>query len=307
MRVYIGTGGYSNADWTGLLYPLNAAKTDYLSYYAHAFDAVELNSTFYAIAGEKAFAGLLRNSAGRLRISVKIHQDFTHQRTANADLAQRMINSPSPLRTAGVLGPFLAQFPYSFARTPDNRRYLAQLVEWFKGHALAVEFRHISWHVREVQQAFERAGLIWVSVDYPQLAGMPVSDLVLTGRTGYVRLHGRNDAQWWTGQTAADRHNYRYSDTELAVWSARILARQADCDVLYVMFENTTQGHALHNIPVLRQQLLAGGALLGQGLDDAPVTFGPRWAAQQQHDQARLQADQLSTAPVMRDLFNDGL
>jgi uncharacterized protein YecE (DUF72 family) len=264
MRVYIGTGGYSNDDWKGLLYPPDCKKTDYLRHYTQAFDSVELNSTFYAIAGEKAFAGMLRNSEGRVQIAVKLHQDFTHQRTATADLAERMMRSPQPLRDAGVLAPFLAQFPYSFPRNPANRRYLAQLVAWFKGQTLAVEFRHISWHVREVQQAFERAGLIWVSVDYPQLAGMPISDLVLTQRTGYIRLHGRNDAQWWDGKTAADRHDYRYSTAELEVWAQRILARQADCDVLYVMFENTTQGHALHNIPVLRELLHAGGAVVAQ-------------------------------------------
>jgi len=259
MSVWLGTGGYSNDDWKGLIYPENCKKSDYLSYYAQHFRAVELNSSFYAIAGEKAFAGMLRNSQHQVRFAVKLHQDFSHNRTADADLAQRMRLSPQPLRDAGMLAPFLLQFPYSFPRNADNRRYLAKLVEWFAGERLAVEFRHISWHVQEVQQAFQRAGLIWVSVDYPQLAGMPVSDLVLTQRTGYLRLHGRNDVMWWEGQSAAERHDYRYSAQELEFWAERIIARRDDFDQLYVFFENTTKGHALHNLPVLREQLRAGG------------------------------------------------
>lgn len=259
MAVWLGTGGYSNDDWRGLIYPALGKKSEYLSHYAQHFRAVELNSSFYAIAGEKAFAGMLRNSQGAVRFAVKLHQDFSHRRTADADLARRMRLSPQPLRDAGVLAPFLLQFPYSFPRNAENRRYLAQLVEWFAGELLAVEFRHISWHVPAVQQAFTRAGLIWVSVDYPQLAGMPREDLVLTHRIGYVRLHGRNDAMWWDGQSAAERHDYRYSVQELAIWAQRIFAHRAEFDQLYVFFENTTKGHALHNLPVLREQLQASG------------------------------------------------
>lgn len=286
MRVYIGTGGFSNRDWEGLLYPVPRKPTDDLHYYAQAFDVVELNSSFYAIAGEKAFAGMLNKSAQRLKMAVKLHQDFTHQRTATADLAQRMRLSPKPFREAGLLAPFLAQFPYSFARTPDNRRYLAQLVKWFAGEQLAIEFRHISWHVQEVQQAFREMGLIWVSVDYPQLAGMPISDLVLTSRTGYIRLHGRNDAQWWEGNSAAERHDYRYQDDELAVWADRIAAKRHEYDELYVLFENTTAGHALHNIPQLRALLLQRGIVLAQGLDEAPLSLAQR--IQQQALTARM-------------------
>ena len=55
---------------------------------------------------------------------------------------------------------------------------------------------------------------------------------------------------------------------ELRRWADRIIARRDDCDVLYVLFENTTQGHALHNIPVLRQMLRDAG--LAVGTDPAP-------------------------------------
>lgn len=259
--IYIGTGGYSNEEWLGLLYPEDAKKTEFLKYYSEEFNAVEVNSSFYNIPGHKAFAGMVEKSSGQVQFCVKIHQDFTHTRKVDENLVERMIDSPRPLMEANVFGMFLAQFPYSFHRTPQNRRYLDQLASWFEGQPLAIEFRHISWHIEEVRDAFAARGIVFVSVDYPQLAGMPISDLHLSTqaskRRGYIRLHGRNDATWWEGQSAAERHDYRYTPAELKTWADRIQAAHLQPeDELYIFFQNTTKGHALINIPQLKKALL---------------------------------------------------
>ncbi len=277
MRIWLGTGGFSNAEWHGLLYPHNAKPTQYLAEYAHAFDAVEINSTFYHIAGQKALAHMLETTQGRVQFCFKIHQAFTHSRDADAPLMQRMQQTADVLRQAGKLGPFLAQFPYSFARTSENRRYLAQLIAWFtqdtrfKEDRLAIEFRHASWHCEPVQAAFSAQGLIWASVDYPELNGLPSSGFITTGRVGYVRLHGRNTEQWWSGNSAAERHDYRYDDAELRDWAQVILAKQSKLDTVYVFFENTTKGHALYNAPVLRNLLQKGGAAIDQPMINEPA------------------------------------
>ncbi len=77
MELYLGTGGYSNDDWLGLLYPEGAKSADYLNIYAQHFNAVELNSSFYNIPGTKAFAGMVRKSEGRVRFAVKLHRSMT--------------------------------------------------------------------------------------------------------------------------------------------------------------------------------------------------------------------------------------
>lgn len=142
VELYLGTGGYANDDWVGLLYPEQSKQSDWLGIYARHFNAVELNSSFYAIPGVKAFAGMLNKSEGKVRFAIKLHQSMTHTRDAEAGLYTRLRESVAPLREAGVLGPFLAQFPYAFKRTPANRRYLQELAQRFEGEALAVEFRH---------------------------------------------------------------------------------------------------------------------------------------------------------------------
>ena len=261
MKVYIGTGGYTNDDWIGenLLYPPGTKQTDFLSVYAQHFDAVELNSSFYGIPGLKAFEGMARKSAGRTRFAVKLNKVFTHDRAPQDSDFDRMLQSPQPLREAGVMGPYLAQFPYSFHRTPGNRTYLRELAERFAGHELAVEFRHQGWDRPEVRDGLREFGLIWVSPDYPPVAGVPEPTLHLTAPVAYLRLHGRNSGNWWSGESAAERHDYRYQQAEMDEWADKIAFVDGEVDELYVFFENTTKGHALKNIPMLRQALNARG------------------------------------------------
>ncbi|GGK22215.1 hypothetical protein GCM10008955_14640 [Deinococcus malanensis] len=260
MRVYIGCGGYSNEEWTapGLIYE-GVRKDDYLSTYAASFDAVELNSSFYAIPGLKAFEGMARKSGGRTRFAVKLNKVFTHDRAPTDVDFDRMLQSPEPLREAGIMGPYLAQFPYSFHRTADNRKYLHMLSERFAGRELAVELRHASWDKPEVREGMAEFGLIWVSPDYPPVGGMPEPQVHVTGDVGYLRLHGRNSGSWWEGQSAAERHDYLYSRTEMDEWAEKIAFVNDELAELYVFFMNTTRGHALKNIPMLREALNARG------------------------------------------------
>ncbi len=260
MRVYIGCGGYSNDDWTapGLIYE-GVRKDDYLATYSGHFDAVELNSSFYAIPGLKAFEGMARKSGGHTRFTVKLNKVFTHDRAPTDTDFDRMLQSPEPLRDVGVMGPYLAQFPFSFHRTPENRRYLGMLTERFTGHELAVELRHASWDKPEVREGMSELGVIWVSPDYPPLGGMPEPQVHVTSDVGYLRLHGRNKGSWWEGQSAAERHDYLYNRAEMDEWAEKIALVNDDLSELYVFFQNTTKGHALRNIPVLREALNARG------------------------------------------------
>lgn len=251
MELYLGTGGYSNDDWKGLFYPEETKPADYLNIYAQHFNAVELNSSFYAIPGLKAFQGMVEKSQKRVRFSVKIPQEMTHQRNADDELYKRLLESVQPLREVGMLGPFLAQFPYSFHRNPENRLYLKALVDKFTGEKLAVEFRHHSWDNPEVRQACKQLGLIFVSVDYPNLQGLPKSGLHITTDIAYIRMHGRNRATWWEGKDQSERHDYAYTLEELKPWVLQMKAHEEDLNQVYIMMQNTTKGHALKNLKML--------------------------------------------------------
>ena len=266
MELYLGTGGYSNDDWNGIFYPEDAKSSQYLGLYAEHFNAVELNSSFYNIPGTKAFAGMVKKSDAKVRFAVKLPSAMTHSRDADTDLYQRLFESVEPLREAGMLGPFLAQFPYSFHRTPENRVYLKSLTERFTaaGEALAVEFRTADWHLPEVYDALRKSGLIAVSVDYPPLPNMPKPKLLETSSTAYIRLHGRNERTWYGGKSAAERHDYLYSKDELQPWVRAVV--ESELEQVFIMFLNTTKGHALKNLKMM-------GELFAEAGIDAPMSL----------------------------------
>jgi uncharacterized protein YecE (DUF72 family) len=47
-EIRIGTSAFTAAGWAGSFYPKGMKSTEYLSFYATRFDAVELDNTFYA-------------------------------------------------------------------------------------------------------------------------------------------------------------------------------------------------------------------------------------------------------------------
>ena len=243
-QLYLGTGGFSNEDWVGMFYPPNLKKTQWLEHYSHAFNAVEINSTFYGVPAQKTMSGMLERSKGRVLFCAKLHQSFTHDFTADAAAAERFKFTVAPLVEAGRLGALLAQFPFSFKNTTDSRAYLATLASWFQSVPLAVEFRHASWDRDAAYQFLADLGLGAVSVDLPVLEGLPKS-VLRVGDYVYLRLHGRNALNWFDGKTTADKHDYLYTPAELEPWVAALHA--AKVARAFVFFENTTRGQGLQN------------------------------------------------------------
>ena len=254
MTIYLGTGGYSDPDLLGVLYPATTKKTDFLAAYSRHYSAVEINSSFYAPLGQKAFPGMVNKSQGRVKFAIKLHQDFSHRLTATAESAAAFLQAITPILAADCLASLLIQFPHGFDRTLAHRQYLANLVSWFAGLPIAIEFRHESWHIAQVYASFSQQGLSWCSVDYPDIAGLPPSRLIFTNRTGYLRLHGKN-VNWWDAHSAAERHDYRYNDTEMQAWAQTIANQKNHFDQLYIFFENTVKGHAVYNIATLARAL----------------------------------------------------
>jgi uncharacterized protein YecE (DUF72 family) len=122
-----------------------------------------------------------------------------------------------PLAAAGKLGPLLIQFPSSFQRTPEAAGYVAWLLQTFAGYPLAVELRHRSWSdVPDTAALLAEHRAVWVQIDEPKFPSSVQQDLRGGGADlYYLRLHGRNAAQWWDHAESEDRYNYFYSADEL--------------------------------------------------------------------------------------------
>ena len=112
--IRFGASGYSYEDWIGPFSPDSLEKRDFLSYYAGRFDAVEVDSTYYRIPPPSMFEAIAGKVPDHFKFCVKTPSTFTHARGKLQDTVEAFRKSVAPLIGRGLLGCFLAQFPYSF-------------------------------------------------------------------------------------------------------------------------------------------------------------------------------------------------
>jgi uncharacterized protein YecE (DUF72 family) len=75
-----------------------------------------------------------------------------------------------------------------------------------------------------------------------------------------VRFHGRNKANWWTGDNAS-RYDYLYSPGELSEWVDRIRSIIERVPVLLLFFNNHWRGNAAHDAREMRRILEERGLM----------------------------------------------
>ncbi len=242
----IGTAGWNyprgRGTWNGIFYPRRSGPRGSTSsrYYAEHFDTVEVNSTFYGQPRAEVTRAWADKTPDGFEFSVKLFQKFTHPRMFADTLKRSMRISPAdadaaaiqelaqpnladldefrrgiePLAARGRLGALLAQFPASFKSGDPEREYLMALLSSLHDFPVAVELRHRSWSdalddTLTLLNTFQAA---WVQIDEPKFR-FSIRQNYLPNIRGfyYMRLHGRNAAQWWRHDNAEDRYNYLYS------------------------------------------------------------------------------------------------
>lgn len=169
---YIGTAGYSYQDWVGNVYPAGTKKEEMLALYAREFPFSEINSTYYHMPGRKMIEAIISKTPSGFRFAVKAFQQMTHTREGGEELFSKFNSALSPLVHSDRLVCILAQFPYSFHNTRENRDYLRKFRELTPGLPVAVEFRNARWVCRETFELLKEEGLAFVCVDEPDIRGL---------------------------------------------------------------------------------------------------------------------------------------
>ncbi|RJQ62081.1 MAG: DUF72 domain-containing protein, partial [Desulfobacteraceae bacterium] len=194
--------------------------------------------------------------------AAKLNRSLTHEIDPDGwrGCVRQYRDGICPLVESRQLAAVLLQFPSSFRRISQNRRYLAELLDELAGLPLAVEFRHASWATDKVFAELERREASLVAVDTPALAPLfPRLDVVTNPEFFYVRFHGRNTAGWRSGNMQK-QFDYDYSDADLAEWTAGPLekmARQARNG--YIFFNNHVRAQAPRNADALTKKMIAHG------------------------------------------------
>lgn len=277
MDFRIGTSGWhyprGNGTWDGIFYPRRADRGrsfDELSFYAERFNSVEINATFYGQPRAAVSLAWVRRTPPGFDFSAKLYQKFTHPRLSvdSSPITQKDVDEfragIEPLAVSGRLGALLAQFPPSFRPADDAFQYLDWLLTRFRDYPMAVELRHREWsdEAARTSQLLGAHGAAWAQIDEPKFEGSIEQGFTDGTQAGastapllYVRLHGRNAAQWWTPDESEDRYNYLYSEAELrpfaeATAKARALVRKA-----YLYLNNHFAAQAVANAAMLRHLL----------------------------------------------------
>ena len=260
-------------------------KFDELAFYAEHFDTVEVNSTFYRVPAVDAVRTWAARTPAGFEFALKLYQKFTHPEmfvkatgADPADLGRKDVDefraAIEPLASAGKLGPILAQFPASFKNEPDARGYLDWLLDAFKDYRIAVELRHRSFSddPADTLALLGGYGAAWVQIDEPKFRlSIRQNRLPNVPTFYYMRLHGRNAANWWSHEHSEDRYNYLYSPEELKpiVDAAKGAAREVKKS--YVYTNNHFSAKSVANAAEIK-------ALLGQDLPgEYPEEFVERY------------------------------
>ncbi len=246
----IGLAGWDYQDWQGVVYPEGLKGTDRLTFLASLFQAVEINVTFYRAVAPHLTQCWSEAVADYhdFHFTAKILNVFTHERRLPDKEVGEFLAGLLPLLTAGRLGELLAQFPYSFHNTKENRAYLVELKRTFQDFPLAMEVRHRSWQQRAVRQFLTEVGLDFCNIDQPQVSYSLGTTVWATGPRGYLRAHGRRREKWFEfGQDRQARYDYLYPPEELAELAARTRELVDKAQDVYVIFNNHPQGQAVAN------------------------------------------------------------
>jgi uncharacterized protein YecE (DUF72 family) len=264
-RLWVGTSGYSYAEWADAgFYPPGTKSGHMLPFYARNFPITELNYTWYQMPKARALERMHQQAPADFRFAAKLTRTLTHEIDPGQwrGQAAQYRDGIAPLIQVRKLAAILLQFPPSFVRAPQNRRYLAALLDELDGLPLAVEFRHASWATDRVFAELERRRITLVAVDEPDLPGLfPRLDVVTNPGLFYIRFHGRN-AKGWRSGNMQKQFDYDYGDDELRQWADTCIAkmvRHASSGVIF--FNNHVRAQAPRNAVRLINLLIERGIM----------------------------------------------
>jgi uncharacterized protein YecE (DUF72 family) len=286
-NICVGTSSWADPGFVEEWYPPDLPAGRRLPYYAERFEAVEVNSTFYAVPAARQVSRWAEITPDGFTFDIKLHRLLSrHSAPANslppplrdgagggrvkltrkleAALIDALLEAVAPLADAGKLATFLLQLSPGFSPHEHKLDELAPLVERLAPHPVAIELRHRSWTTRgrlpRTLGWMEEHGAAWVGVDAPKgksITIMPPVDAVTTPRVAYLRAHGRNAEGYVRGRSVAERFAYRYPDDELEEIGARARELAQAAEQVRLHFNNNRGSDA----PVAAERMRE---LLGQ-------------------------------------------
>jgi uncharacterized protein YecE (DUF72 family) len=208
--LYLGTSGWSYADWEGSLYPEGLPAAARLAEYANHYATVEIDSTFYGTPRRSTVERWREIVPEGFLFAAKFPQEITHEKNlvGSEEPAYTFVQTMSLL--GDRLGPLLLQLPPSFSVEGMGvlEDFLTTLPE---GPRYAVEVRHRSWLGSDLPALLREHGVALTLIDYPLMPRMEeaTADFVYIRWLGdrrefpeghtHLRKERDDDLLWWAG------------------------------------------------------------------------------------------------------------
>jgi len=238
-QVRVGCSGWQYKHWRGDFYPADLPQSRWFGHYAHTFDTVEINNSFYRLPEATTFAKWREQAPRRFLYAVKASRFLTHMKKLK-DPEQPLSRFFENVRELGSqLGPVLYQLP---PRWPiDLERFEHFLSALPPAYRHTVEFREPSWYDDRIYELMRRYRVALCLHDMQGSA----NDKTIVGPFIYVRFHGRT------------KYAGRYEDKRLEEWADWLAARIVDGLDVFAYFNNDVGGHAPRDAVRLRDRIQA--------------------------------------------------
>lgn len=246
----VGTSGWMYKDWGATFYPPELKK-GHLSFLAHEFDTVEVNSSFYHLPLNSTFAKWKQETPDAFLFSVKLSRYITHERRLTSirqPLARFLARARSMNPKLAViliqLPPFLKYDKKTLERFVEDLRVVSARVQTHARYAL--EPRHATWMENgdDVKAVLSRRNIALVFPHSRKIPSFAPEDANITADFVYVRFHGPSEF-------AASR----YGPARLKPWAERIVRWTHEGLDVFVYFNNDIHGHAIHDARTLKRQI----------------------------------------------------
>jgi uncharacterized protein YecE (DUF72 family) len=232
--LYLGTSGWSYADWEGTLYPEALPSASRLAEYVKRFATVEIDSTFYGTPRRSTVQNWREVAPDGFLFAAKFPKEVTHEQNLvdTSSEVERFVHTMQALEDR--LGPLLLQLPPSF--TVEGMGVLEDFLSTLpQGPRYAVEVRHSSWLGSDLPALLRERGVALTLIDYPRMPRMEEA----TTDFSYIRWLG-NRREFPEGHT----HLKKNRDDDLSWWSDVVDRFLEEGRTVFAYANNHYQNHS---------------------------------------------------------------
>jgi len=227
--VWIGTSGWTYDGWRGPFYPSDVPKKEWLAWYATRFASTEINFSFYRTPSLEAVRAWRDQTPADFLFAWKASKFITHWKRLNEHTCQNSLDlMATRLKALGrKAGPVLFQLPPQFEADQDRLANFLRMLP--RRYLYAFEFRHPSWHGRDIIQLLRQHNVSLCLSDHHHAP----APWIATATHVYIRGHGPDG-----------RYKNNYPDGTLLEWSEDIRKWRRQGRTIFMFFDNDQKSAA---------------------------------------------------------------